>query len=392
MGDEIESATQQAPQPVRHSIKFFSLYSILYNSDVVRLSSNSVEAGGKDAFIAGRGTSIMDLIKSWRFWIGLVITIVCLALAFQGIQLDKLAQSFGQFNWVWLPVLILTFLASYFGRAFRWQALFYPSRPRWTRVLSTLNVGYFLSNITPARIGDLARAYLLGTLENIPVARALSTVVVERTLDGLTVVVFLIVLLPFIPNLPPEFVNGGLVLGATGIGLLVLLAVVSLQHERGVAFLRKLASPFPFLQREGLWRFVGNLIQGFAVLRSPRPLLIASAWSLEVWLVASFLSWLVMFSMGLQLPFVAGVLIQVLTALAVTVAASPGQLGVFHFTAVLVLRLFGVDPNQALAYAFVLHGLTYLLLMFLGLGSLWREGLDLTRLQQVSAMRENVGP
>jgi hypothetical protein len=93
-----------------------------------------------------------------------------------------------------------------------------------------------------------------------------------------------------------------------------------------------------------------------------------------------------MFAMGMQLPFLAGLMIQVITALAVTVAPSPGQLGVFHLTAVHVLtRLFGSDPNQALAYAFVLHGLSYLMLMALGLLGAWREGLNLAEIQNISA-------
>lgn len=325
------------------------------------------------------------MLKSPRFWLGLVITIVSLVLAFRGIQFDKLLESFANFTWWWLPILLVVFMVSYVGRAFRWQVLFYPYRPHWVRVFDTLNIGYFLSNITPARIGDFARAYLIGTLEKIPVARALSTVVVERSLDGLTVVLLLLVMLPFIPNVPPEWVNGGLILGATGLALLAALAIISLQRERGVAFLRKLASPFRFLQREGLWRFIEHLIDGFSVLREPRPLLTAIFWSLEVWLVASLLAWLTMFAMGIQLPFLAGVLVQVAAALAVTVAASPGQLGVFHLITVEVLALYGVDRNQALAFAFVLHGITYLMLMTLGLISTYREGVDLARIQDISA-------
>lgn len=325
------------------------------------------------------------MLKSKRFWIGLVITVVSLVLAFQGIQLDKLAESFAKFNWLWLPALVVTFMVSYVGRAFRWQALFAPFTPRWSQVFATLNIGYFLSNITPARLGDFARAYLIGTIEKIPVARALSTVVVERALDGLMVVVLLIALLPFIPNMPPDWVTSGLVLGAVGISALLALAAISLQRERGVAFLRKLVSPIKFLDREGLWRFVGNLIDGFAVLRAPRPLLKSIFWSAEIWVMASVLAWLTMFSMGLDLPFSAGVLVQVAAALAVTVAASPGQLGVFHLVAVSVLELYGVERNQALAFAFVLHGLTYIMLMLLGITSAWREGLNLAKLRDISA-------
>ncbi len=331
------------------------------------------------------------MLKSKRFWIGLVITVVTLALAFQGIQFDKLLESLARFNWLWLPVLIGVFLISYVGRAFRWQALFFPYHPRWIRTFDSLNVGYLLSNVTPARIGDFARAYLLGTLEKIPVARALSTVVVERALDGLTVVLFLILMLPLTPNVPQEYVRAGLTLGAVGLALLTGLAIVSFYQERGVAFLKKLAAPFPFLQREGLWRFIEHLIAGFAVIRTPRPLLKAIAWSIEIWFFASVLAWLVMLAMGLQLPWIAGFWVQVATALVVTVAASPGQLGVFHLTAVfIVTTIFGADKNLALAYAFVIHGVSYLMLMLLGMISTARLGLDLAKIQDLSAQNAAV--
>jgi len=331
------------------------------------------------------------LLKSKRFWIGLVITIVCLVLAFQGIQLDKLLEAFGRLNWFWLPVLVVVFMVSYLGRVFRWQVLFYPYRPRWTRVFGALNIGYFLSNITPARLGDIVRAYMLGTLERIPVARALSTVLIERLMDGLTVVVLLVALLPLIPNIPNDWRNAGLVLGAIGVTGFIVLAILSLQKERGMALLQRITSPIKFLRREGLWRFISNLIDGFSVIREPRPFLTAIFWSFEVWLVASFLAWLTMFAMGLTLPFTAAILLQVLTALAVSVAASPGQLGVFHLTAVVMLtQLFGVDNNIALAYAFVFHGLTYILLTTLGLFSAWREGLDLARIRDISAQNREV--
>lgn len=315
--------------------------------------------------------------------------VVCLALAFKDIQFGDFIAAFGQIKWAWLPVLIVTFLVSYVGRAFRWQALFDPYKPSWIRVFGTLSIGYFLSNITPARLGDLVRPFLLGTLEKIPVARAYSTVVIERALDGLTVVLLLVLLLPFIPNLDPQYMNAGLGIGITGIVLLLVLAVISLRPDLGVNFLRKLASPFKFLDREGLWKFIGNLIGGFSVIRSPRPFLTAGFWSLEVWLIASLLAWLTMFSLGIDnLPFTAGVLIQVATALVVTFAASPGQLGVFHLVAKYILvELYHVPPSQALAYAFVLHGISYLMLTLLGLISMWREGLDLAKIQDMSGQQ-----
>lgn len=333
------------------------------------------------------------MYKSKRFWIGIIITIVSLVLAFRGIQFDELGRAFSQLNWVWIPILSITFLIGYAGRVFRWQALFYPFRVGWVRVLGTLSVGYFLSNITPLRIGDFVRAYLIGKLEQVPVAHALSTVVVERTLDGLTVVLFLVLLLPVVPNLPPEVRSAATVLGVTGLVLLVAVAAISFQREKGIALLKRLSSPFAFLQRESIWQFVNHLIDGFAVVREPRPLLVAIFWSIYTWVFSSILTWLTLFAMGLNLPFTAAVLVQVLVALAVTVAPSPGQLGVFHLTAVFTLTtFFGADSSTALAFAFVLHGLTYLWLMGLGVFFAWRDGLDLARLQNMSLDSSGAAP
>lgn len=324
------------------------------------------------------------MYKTKRFWIGVIITVVSLVLAFQGIQLNELWDAFAQLNPLWLPILSLAFLASYAGRVFRWQTLFYPYRVHWMRVLSTLSVGYFLSNITPLRIGDFVRAYLIGRLEQIPVAHALSTVIVERTLDGLTVVLLLVMMLPVVPNLPQEVRSGGMVLGITGLALLVAVALLSFNRERGIALLKRLASPFPFLRRDSLWNFIGNLIQGFSVVREPRPLIGAILWSLQIWVFAIIFTWITLFAIGIHVPVTAAVLVQVMTALAVTVAPSAGQLGVFHLTALFALNtLFGVNREQALAFAFVLHGVTYLWLTGLGIFFAWRDGLDLARLQDV---------
>src|SRR5262245_57134000 len=82
----------------------------------------------------------LPLLKSKRFWIGLVITVVSLVLAFRGIQIAELLHAFAQINWVWLPALVLGFWLSYAGRVFRWQLLFYPYHPRWGRVLGTLSI------------------------------------------------------------------------------------------------------------------------------------------------------------------------------------------------------------------------------------------------------------
>ncbi len=322
------------------------------------------------------------MAKSWRFWIGLFISAVCLYFAFQGIRLDQVADAVRGMQFVWLIPAVLFFIFSYGGRVFRWQLLFAPQHIRLASVFHALNIGYFLSNILPARLGDLIRAYLIGDLESVSKARALSTVVVERMSDGLTVVLVLAVTALFVPNVPVEAREGAIGVAAVGIAGIIFLLVLSFQKERGLALLRRLTARISLLQRPSLWQAFESLIDGFAVLRSPRPVFGVGMWSLDAWVLGGLMYWAVMRAMSLDLPIAAAFLVMTVTSLVVVVPSSPGYIGVFHAVATFTLTsVYGVDKSTALSYAIVMHAFTYIWLIVLGTYSIWREGLTYQRLQ-----------
>ena len=324
------------------------------------------------------------MLKSARFWIGLVISAICLYFAFQGIQFDKLLDALRGIEWLWMVVAVVFFFISYAGRVFRWQLLFYPQKPRWDKTFYALNIGYFLSNLLPARLGDIIRAYLIGDIENVGKARALSTVVVERLSDGLTVVLLLAVTALFVPNIPIEARQGAIGVAATGIGGVVFLLALSFQKERGMNLLRRLTAPIPFLRSPRLWGALESLIDGFAILRSPREIIGVAAWSVFVWITGGVIYWVVMRAMNLDWSVSAAFLVMLVTSLVVVVPSSPGYIGVFHYAAQLTLTsVFGADKSAALSYAVVVHALSYILLIILGIYSMWHEGLTYQKLQTI---------
>jgi glycosyltransferase 2 family protein len=324
------------------------------------------------------------MFKSARFWIGIIISLVCLYFAFQGIQFDKLLDALRNINWFWMIPATLFFAISYLGRVFRWQLLFAPEKPRLATTFYMLNIGYFLSNILPARLGDIVRAYLIGDIEKISKARALSTLVVERMTDGLAVVLLLAVTAIIVPNIPVEAQQAAVLVALTGIGGIVALLVLSFQKERGLALLHHLTAPFKFLQRPGLWRALESLIDGFAILRSPREIAGVAGWALVAWVFGGGMFWMIMHATGLALPVQAAFLVMCVTSLVVVVPSSPGYIGVFHYSAVLTLTsVFGADKEAALSYTVIMHAFTYIWLIILGIYSMWHEGLTYERLQMI---------
>ena len=324
------------------------------------------------------------MLKSARFWIGIVISAVCLYFAFQGIQFDKLLDALRGIDWWWMIVAVVFFFISYTGRVFRWQLLFYPQKPRWDKTFYALNIGYFLSNLLPARLGDVIRAYLIGDIGNVGKARALSTVVVERLCDGLTVVLLLAITALFVPNIPIEARQGAIGVAAAGIGGVAFLLALSFQKERGMKLLRRVTAPIPFLRSPSLWGALESLIDGFAILRSPREIIGVAAWSVFVWITGGVIYWVVMRAMNLDWSVSAAFLVMLVTSLVVVVPSSPGYIGVFHYAAQLTLTsVFGADKSAALSYAVVVHAFSYILLIILGIYSMWHEGLTYQKLQTI---------
>lgn len=340
------------------------------------------------------------MLKSYRFWIGLVISAVSLYFAFQGIDLVRLEQALTRLNWIWLVPAYLAFGLSYAGRVYRWQLLFAPIHVRWRDVLSALSVGYFLSGVLPARIGDVARAYLISEHDNVGIGRGLSSVVIERLTDGLATVLFLAILLPIIPVAPIEFEFNnstvqfdvrafGLIVSLIALVAVVALFVIAWQRERGLSLLHWLSSPFRFLQSEKIWNFVESVLDGLSILKDPRALIGISMWSLFVWIFAAALNWVIMPAMGLNLGVDAATLVLVVTALAVIIPSSPGYIGWYHVVAQTTLvQFYNVDKTLALAYAVVIHAFVYLNLVALGFIFIWREGLSVGQLRKIDSRPE----
>jgi uncharacterized protein (TIRG00374 family) len=324
-------------------------------------------------------------MRNWRLWLGMLVSVGCLYLATRGADLGRLIEALRQVQAGPLFAAVGLLLWISLARAYRWRAvLALQSKPGLGRLFNLLNVGYFVSNVTPLRLGDALRAYLCAELEHLSVVHALSAVVVERLLDTLTIVALLLAQLPLV-SLPASLLRPALGVGFVAVlAMLVLAALVSRQQQIP-ALVTSWASRLPFASRLGLERLASAVLDGVAALGSWRQVLISGGWSLAIWLSAAVQFHLVLLSMGLRLPVTAGLLVLCLTSLGMVVPSSPGYIGVFEYMAVLALSFFGVGREVALSYALLLHALLYLGSTALGLVGLWIEGYSYARLKGVVA-------
>jgi uncharacterized protein (TIRG00374 family) len=225
---------------------------------------------------------------------------------------------------------------------------------RWRRLLGALNhplglgystalvmAGWFVSALIPARLGDVARAWMLRRDHQIPMAEGLGSVALERALD-----VFAILLLALISatwslaGRTPPAVWKTLAAGAAlfVVTLLVLLSVPGLETR-----LYAISSGQRY---QKIVRFGFELLRSIRIMaRRPRLLALVAVQSIYIWSCDIFLALFIFYSLGLNIALSVAAFISMASDLAAAVPLVPGALGQVEATALALLALFDVDPT-----------------------------------------------
>jgi uncharacterized membrane protein YbhN (UPF0104 family) len=243
--------------------------------------------------------------------------------------------------------------------------------------------------VFPLRLGDPVRAWLIDARTPAGGAEAFATVLAERAIDFLAIAALLAVWVPqlasalLVGTLGPGPWSEPLQLSGLALGLVVVVyaGMILVSYFGGAAgratatLLARFGASTPLSRRVG--GLVAGFAHGFAPLRSPRTAAAVTGWTVAVWLVGALVYGLVMRAFDLQLPFEAAIFVLGATAIFAVLPSSPGYIGVFHSAITLALALYGgVEHETALAYAIVLHAMTIVILIALGVGAMWSIGLS----------------
>ena len=278
-------------------------------------------------------------------------------------------------------------------RAERWKYLLEPLGPtRFRTVFRTTVIGFAASAVFPARAGEVIRPYLLARREGLSATAAFATILVERVLD---LVAVLLLLLAFLIWFDPGVESrdsvlfsairfGGLVMAPVAVGALLLMFFMAGHPERLQAWLQKAERILPVTAASAIARVARTFAEGFAVVRRPERLVAALAWSMVLWIAIAAGIWSVAIAFGIPMPFTGGLLM--LAPLVVGVAVpTPGGVGGFHEAFRLgATSFFGADNDNAVGAAIVLHAISVGPVALAGLVFIVQDGLKLGGLTTMS--------
>jgi hypothetical protein len=314
-----------------------------------------------------------------NFLIGLIISAVAVFLSLRKIDFTALWASLQSVNFLFLVPAVMGQLSCFVLKGAGWRYLLMPAKKgiRVTSAITVLIIGLMVNNLFPAKMGELARGYLMGEREKLPKTLCLSTVAVEHLLDILVLATFLLILSPSV-SLPPWLRTSGTLVGGAALGMIVVLFFVVRREEKFLEWAGRLLARLPGQFAGKIQSVLNNILQGFRVVTG-RYILYALAALFSMWLVVFLVAYLVLAACGLFLPFQAAVMVVVFAAFGKILPSSPGAIGTFHYLVILVLMSFQISKEAALGYAIVLHALSFLMETSLGIALVFAGNLSLGR-------------
>ena len=331
----------------------------------------------------------------WRGALGMLLSVALLWWAFHDIAWAQVAVEIRRAN-LWLLLFSALAATGIFPlRARRWRTILDPVVPSipFGPLWRSTAIGMMVSNIIPARAGELARAYALSReIDDVPFSTAFASLAVDRVFDAL-----IVLMLMFGAMLMPSFPAGaaGKVAGYA-IGGAVFVAGVVVVLYAIVFFPRQIISIFELVARRVAPKFeergraiLVKFANGLSVLRSPRRFAAVFLWALLHWLLNAFAFWLGFLAVGVRAPFGMALFAQGLIAIGVAFPSSPGFFGTFEALGKFALGLYGIPQAPAVTWAIGFHLLSFIPITLIGAYYFARAGLSFAELSSAGAPPPN---
>ncbi len=284
-----------------------------------------------------------QLIKILKIIVPIGIGIYLTWYFFSGLTEEQISQTkdaFFEANYFWVVLGLLTAILSHMSRAYRWLFLLEPLgyKPSFLNSFYAVMAGYII-NFTVPRSGEIARAGLLTSYEDVPFEKGFATIVIERIIDVimLGIVFFITGILQANSEAFKEITerettssSSSIVGYVLGVGLLfgIVLLVFYIKNERFKSFVQvKLRGFWEGLKSvwtmQKKWAFIGHTI------------FIWSCYVGSIWLFAQ--------AFPETSRMVVGCVFGAFLVGATAVALLPGGIGIYPLWVTQVLLIYNID-------------------------------------------------
>jgi uncharacterized protein (TIRG00374 family) len=337
--------------------------------------------------IAGKNISIVNIAY---FLIFMLLGALALWYCFKSINnFDEFVSQLKSVNYVYIGLSMVIGFIAFIIRALRWNIMINTlgHKPSVYDTYNAVVIGY-VANLAIPRIGEITRCATLYKTNRIPVNSLLGTVVTERIIDMLSLIVITILVFfikmdlfskfvkkEIIPSWKPVFESLSLMMI-----VLIIVAIIVMIAVAYVFFKRWLRKP----SMHKFKTMLSGLADGLKSVFKMKKNIHFIGYTIMIWTCYLLNSYLVMiaFPGTSTLTITDGLLLLVLGSLGWIVPV-PGGFGSFHALVTLGLKeIYEVEKNKAAFFALLSHETQLIVMVFFGVIALVSVSLTKNKLKQ----------
>jgi glycosyltransferase 2 family protein len=314
--------------------------------------------------------------RSLSYSFSFLLSIIFLYIAFHNVNFGDVLEVVSGASIFWIIILIITSLLAHFLRAVRWKIILSSVKPdiSMKNLFGSLMVGYAMNCVVP-RLGEVARAVLIGKWENLSRSSMFGAIILERIIDVLFLClsIFISALIwseDLYFKLP--WLKTSLYISLFGlVGVVIFLFLVIRYKENFYGVLVKMMGKLSEKFANKTAHIFEMLIEGFRSLKGTKNYVLTFLFSVAIVLLYAFSSYVGFFTVGMNsikpVSYQMAWILMSISGIGVLIP-TPNGTGSYHtlIKTALVL-LFGFSEVISLSYAFLTHFISYVVFILVGL-------------------------
>ena len=294
-----------------------------------------------------------------------LLSLAGLYFAFKGEDLGQLVLQLADVDLIFVTIACAFLLFSCIIRAFRWKLLLHPfDKIQLKNVYSATMIGYFGNAIFAFRLGELLKAFSVAKGTKIKTLQAFGTVIIERLLDIIALVIILIFLIPWFP-FDDDYIRYGVIsfILISFLSFAILYVLIRFELVKNFENKKWLLSGFGLKLKIA----IVHLFDGLNVIKKNEAFYQILISSILLWGIYFIETIFLVKACGLNLEIIEIGILFVLGSIAFGIPALPGSAGTYDAGVKYSLMFaFNISSTKALNYAIISHSVAYFPLLIIG--------------------------
>ena len=294
---------------------------------------------------------LLNIKNILKLLLTLIISLSFILYALKDFNYNVFIHSMNNVKYIYIYVSVIILILTIQLRAVRWQFLIHEDI-KVNNLYKAQLIGYMCNNLLPLRFGEFFKSYYLEKKLNISKYKIFGTVILERFLDLIGMILLVLILIK------SSIFN---VLSSYYLNFILIIFIVSLFAIIVSIYIK---NPLKIKSSNKFIMIIPDIVNGFSAL-AYNNLLYVFIMTILIWINYIVVVYLVQYAFSFNLDIYQSILLLLLPTLALSIPSLPGNIGTFEGAVVYTLSLYGIQDT--IGFGFILHSISFIPYTLLGL-------------------------